>query len=739
MTNSWFLMGALLTLGGIAHAQVNVLTANYDNSRTNANPQETILNPSSVNALTFGKLFTIPVDGVVYAQPLYISSLAISAQGTHNILMVATMHNSIYAFDADTPGPSYWQTNFGPSVPSADYTFTDILPEVGILSTPVIDPASGTIYAIGNVKQNGAYSYQLHALDLATGMDTPGSPVQIQTATVAAVPFDPFQHLQRPGLLLSNGVLYIAFGSHADQIPFHGWLFAYDASTLVNKAVFNTTATGLGSGIWQAGRGVVAAGDGSVMVITGNGDYDGVTNWGESVLRLSAADLTLQDSFTRNNWFDLNGGDMDFGSAGLMLVPGSNSLVTGGKEGKLYTIDRTNMGRIEGSGPAVIQSLQAVIFGIFNLALFQSSQGDLVYLRGFNDALKAFPVDSTGSASNLASSVAGTTHNLPYDGLAVSSNGTDAATGIVWETTTENFYQPSPGLLYAYAAADVSRELWSSTLEPLRDGPGVFTKFANPTVANGKVYVPTSSGRVSVYGLTDQSGMKITRVVHGGTGLDGPIAPGELIAIFGTNLASSNARSTAPNGFLPVLLHGVRVLINGIPAPLVSIAPGEIDAIVPNDIAGFSTATVLVESPNGSTPAVSLPVSGAVPGLFTLDDSGSGPGAILNADITINGEHNRAQAGSMVVLYATGEGLPANPFAAAGAIVSSPSQPLLSVTVTIGGEPARVLFAGTAPGLAGILQVNVLVPPDIAADGAVPVVLSVGEASSPFGVTLAVR
>lgn len=237
-------------------AQVNVLTGNYDNYRTNANPHETILNFSTVNALTFGKLFTLPVDGVTYAQPLYVSDLAIPGQGTHNVLVVATMHNSLYAFDADTSGPSLWQANFGPSVPTADYAFRDILPEVGILSTPVIDLASGTVYAVADVKQNGSYSYQLHALDLATGADKPGSPVEIQTAIVAAVRFDPFQHLQRPGLLLSNGVVYAAFGSHADSIPFHGWLFAYDAATLQNKAVFNTATTGLGSGIWQAGRGV---------------------------------------------------------------------------------------------------------------------------------------------------------------------------------------------------------------------------------------------------------------------------------------------------------------------------------------------------------------------------------------------------------------------------------------------------------------------------------------------------
>ena len=737
MTIRPFLMS--FALGGLVYAQVNVLTANYDNSRTNANPQETILSPSSVNAFTFGKLFTIPVDGVVYAQPLYVSGLAIPNQGTHNVLIVATMHNSIYAFDADTRGPSLWQASLGASVPSTDYAFNDILPEVGILSTPVIDLTSGTIYAVADLKQNGAYSYQLHALDLATGLDKTGSPVQIQTATVAAVAFDPFQHLQRPGLLLSNGVLYIAFGSHADSIPFHGWLFAYDAATLQNKAVFNTTPTGLGAGIWQAGRGVAAADDGSVVVITGNGDYDGVKNWGESAVRLSPTDLSLQDSFTRNNWLDLNGTDMDFGSAGPLLVPGTHSLVTGGKEGKLYTLDRTSMGRLESSGPVVIPNLQAVTFGIFNLALFQSTQGSLVYLRGFNDALKAFPVVSTGSAGMLASAVAGATHNLPYDGLAVSSNGTDPTTGIVWETTTDHFYQPSSGTLHAYSAADVSTELWNSTRESLRDGTGVFVKFGNPTVANGKVYVPTSSGHVSVYGLMDQSGMNITRVVHGGTGLDGPIAPGELIAIFGTNLATASARSTAPGGLLPTRLQGVRVLIGGFPAPLVSIAPGEIDAIVPNDLAGAGTAAVLVETADGSTPAVNVAVSEAAPGLFTLDDSGAGPGAILNSDITINGENNRAKAGSMVVLYATGQGLSTDPAELAGAIVNSPSLPKLSVIVTIGGEPARILFAGTAPGLAGIMQVNVIVPPDIAAGGAVPVVLTVGQSSSPFGATLAVE
>jgi uncharacterized protein (TIGR03437 family) len=727
-----------LTSGG-ANAQVNVLTANYDNYRTNANPHETLLKPSNVNALSFGKLFALPVDGAVNAQPLYISSLSVSG-ATHNVLIVATHHNSVYAFDADVPGPALWQTNLGPTVPSTDYhpLYTDIVPEVGILSTPTIDLASGTVYVVADVKQNGAYSYQLHALDLTSGTDKPGSPVQIATPMVAAVAFDPFQHLQRPGLLLLNGTLYIAFGSHADLPPFHGWIFAYDAATLQMKTFFNTTATGEGASIWQAGRGIAADDDGSLAVVTANGDYDGVSNWGESVLKLSTPDLRLLDWFTRDAWAQLNAADQDFGAAGPLLVPGTHSLVTGGKEGKLYTLDRGNMGKLETIGSRLTPNIQATIFGIFNLALMQSSTGNTVFLRGFNDALKAFPIDSAGVASNEPSAVATATHNLPYDGLAVSSNGTDASTGIVWDATPDFVYQPAPVTLHAHAVSNIATELWNSGMSPLRDGPGILSKFSNPTVANGKVYLATCSGHIAVYGMIPQSGFAVTRIVHGATGVDGPVAPGQLVAIFGTSLALSTAASSAPGGVLPTQSHGVKVLFNDVPAPIVSIAPGEIDAVVPYEIAGAASASVVVQNGSAMTAAFNVGVAESAPGLFTLDDTGAGAGAILNSDFTVNTRTSPAHPGSLIVLYGTGHGR-SKGGDRSGAIVTSTSEPELPVSVTIGGEPAQVLYAGTAPGLASILQVNVLVPSDLAPNPAVPVVLTVGQASSPFGVTLAVK
>ncbi len=288
-----------------ALAQVSVLNVNYDKDQTGANLQETVLQPG-ITWTNFGKVGTYAVDGQVYAQPLYVPGVTIAGH-SYNVVYVATMHNSVYAFDADTPqvATPLWQVNFGPSVPSGQYNFNDILPEIGVLGTPVIDAVDQVLYVVSNTLSPGESSepiFQLHAISLVDGHELlrtdghelVGAPVLI-AATVpgtgagsnnGSVPFDATQQLQRPGLMLANGMVYVGFGSHADAGNYHGWLMAYEAATLKLKAVFNSSPNGRQSAIWQTGRAPAIGGNGDVYAVTGNGDFDGQVNFGESVLHL---------------------------------------------------------------------------------------------------------------------------------------------------------------------------------------------------------------------------------------------------------------------------------------------------------------------------------------------------------------------------------------------------------------------------------------------------------------------
>jgi len=318
-------------------APVNVLTANYDNARTNANVQEKTLNPSNVTKNTFGKIGSFPVDGQIYAQPLYVAGVQIPGKGTRNVVYTVTMHNSVYAIDADALGSTtpLWQVNFGPSLPSSLFHFTDILPEVGVLSTPVIDPVQQIIYVVSDTLEDGAPVFRMHALSLGDGHETSYGPVVIAASSKGTgggaddngtLQFDASLQLQRPGLLLLDGAVITAFGSHGDDANFRGWMIGYDASDLRKQvAVLNTTANTLGGSIWQAGRAPAVDSDGNVYLATGNGEFDGVTEFGNSILKLSGRQLALLDWYTPENWAALRDDDQDLGSAGVILIPGARS------------------------------------------------------------------------------------------------------------------------------------------------------------------------------------------------------------------------------------------------------------------------------------------------------------------------------------------------------------------------------------------------------------------------------
>jgi len=730
-------------------AQVNVLTANYGLRRTNANLNENVLNRFNVNAAQFGLLFSLPVQGYINAQPLYMQGVAFPGKGTHNVVYVATLHNDVYAFDADSPGDSLWHVNLGPAAPNENSEVAD-LQEIGILGTPVIDAGSQTIYVVAYTQESGAYIYRLHALDITTGSEKFGGPTEISGSLPGTaspdvqngiIPFAAEFHLQRPGLLLTNNTVYIGFGSHGDYNVFHGWLFGYNAADISQQVqVFLTTPFNYGASIWQGGRAPAVDEDGNIYLATGNGYVKDGISFGESFLKLSTASgpLTITDWFTPDYWAHLNDLDSDLGSCGPVLTS-SDLVIGGGKEGVVWVLDPNNFGHLQTGNPAALQKFQAIGFGIYNLAFWEKPDASLLYLRANNDGVKAFQmVNSRFGTSPVSQSAfkAG----LPFDGMAISANGSAANTGILWVTAEPNSNHNDAGVLHALLATDVSTELWNSELNPAQDRLGILAKFAAPTIANGKVYVATFSNQLMVYGLKVRKSI-LADVVNAASGLSGPIAPGEMVIADGTGLGPSNLAGpqVEASRSLSTSLAGTKILFNGVAAPLVYAQANQVAAIVPDQVTGASFATVQAEYQGITISSLQLAVAETVPGLFTIDQSGLGQGAILNQDASVNSAGNPAARGSIVVMYATGQG-PTDPDWAEDELAITPSaKPVNPVTVAIGGQKAAVLYAGAAPGLAALIQINARVPSNIQPGTAVPVVVTIGNNQSQAGVTLAVK
>ena len=499
-------------VGGTPAAFPGTLTFRSDNARTGQNLQEPILTPDNVNSTKFGKLPSYPVDGKVYAQPLYMPNVTIGGQ-LHNVVFAVTAHDSVYAFDADNPGnPPLWHTSFiNPSagvtsVPSSDYPCSEINPELGIISTPVIDPASGTLYVVAVTKENGPHVFRLHALSVTTGLDKVGTGTVIQASVPGTgdgndgqghVPFNAFQHKQRAALLLSHGRVYVGFAGNCDTPPYHGWLVGYDANSLALLATFNSTPNGSEGAIWNGGP--TADADGNVFVSTGNGTFDGRppsgnNNWGDSVLKLAGGALTVLDFFTPFNQADLFLQDLDLGSSAPVLLPGG-LLVGAGKEGRIYLINRDNLGQFQaGSDSQIVQEVTGQLVFTPNEGSNWSTAAyfhNTVYFMAYHDVLKAFSLIN-GRLST--SPVAQGSTQFGYLGASpvISANG--SSNGIVWLIGNSN-----PAVLHAYSAANVANELYNSTMNPARDMLGGGVSFLVPTVANGKVYVATGN-ELSVFG-----------------------------------------------------------------------------------------------------------------------------------------------------------------------------------------------------------------------------------------------
>jgi hypothetical protein len=509
-----------------ADAQVSVLTYHNDLARTGQNLAETTLTPANVNTQQFGKLFSYPVDGYVYAQPLYMPGVTIPGKGTHNVVFVATEHDSVYAFDADDGSGDnaapLWQVSFidpASGVTTVPYrnafNCNQIVPEIGITGTPVIDPDSGTLYVVAMTMEVSdstvTYAHRLHGLDVTTGAERPASPVLIQASISgtgdggSTVTFIPRNYKARPGLLLLNGVVYTSWSSHCDAATYHGWILGYDANTLQQVSVYNSTPNGGQGSFWASGAAPAVDADGNIYVISGNGSFDadaGGPDLGESFIKLSpSSGVSVIDYFAPFNQLELSNKDVDTGSSGALLLPDSvgspdhpHLLTSAGKEGRIYLLDRDNMGHFQpGSDSQIVQSLPNAVGGMFSIPVYFNGT---VYYSGAGDFLKSFPIANAALAAMPSSQSA-----VRLGGLgavpSVSANG--AADGIVWVIESAG-----GGTLRAYDAGDLSTELFNSGQNSARDALGSYVKFSTPTIVSGRVYVGTQDSLV-VFGLLDQT------------------------------------------------------------------------------------------------------------------------------------------------------------------------------------------------------------------------------------------
>ncbi|MBB3057131.1 PQQ-binding-like beta-propeller repeat protein [Mucilaginibacter gotjawali] len=518
----------------------SVLTQHNNNTRAGLNNQETALNTGNVNTTKFGRLFNLNVDDDVYTQPLVYGNLSIGGS-LHNVVFIATVNNTVYAFDADN-GKLYWKTNYTqagmnpPNITQMNSAWCNPYYgfgfHIGITGTPVIDSTAKTIYFVAKSFSGKNFYQYLHAVDLTNGSEKPGSPVLI-TGSVPGkgdgsvnntVSFDPLRANQRQALTLVNGTVYVTYASHCDWNPYHGWIFGYNAQSLQLKTIYNNTPDGEAGGLWESGQGPAADDQGNLYEVSGNGTVgnDAYTasingtdpgtsntnpadlkNRGESATKLSPAGTGMQVSsfFTPSSYFDMDLNDLDYGVMGAMLIPNSNYFLTGAKDGNLYLLNKDNMGGYSSTLNAVQQTIPLNVALHCQPAYYKGPTGEFVYVWAENDRLRAMPFNAaTGTFSNnhMVATIAGPTGEMGAF-LSVSSNGQTTGTGVVWAyyTAPEDNYQ---GHLAAFDAADVSKELWDSSRNPA-DIPGTFAKFSTLTIVNGHLYVPTLSKMVVVYGL----------------------------------------------------------------------------------------------------------------------------------------------------------------------------------------------------------------------------------------------
>ena len=621
-----------------------------------------------------------------------------------NVVYVATQNDSVYAFDADDPTASspLWHVNFGTPVPSTDVApdCADITPQVGITSTPVIDTSSSTIYVVAKTKNtsDNSYHFNIHALDLITGTEKFGGPTEI-TAQVpgtgvesvgGTVTLDPLQQFNRPGLLLLNGIVYVAFGSACETPPWHGWILGYSASTLQQVAVLNTTPNGSDGGIWGGGQGLLADSANNIYVMTGNGTFDPTTggDYGDSVLKISTASgLSIVDYFTPTNQADLDAADLDLGSGGPMALPGTNLIVGSGKDGVVRVMDTCEPGPVQCNRQTTMSKISRELLDSCSWARRSTgtvpNNGPVIYIWSGNDVLKAYQLvngifQTTPVSQSTVSEAQGYSNSVP---LSLSANGNQAGTGIVWGSgafSANANQQTVAGILRAFDATDLTNELWDSKQNAARDDVGNYAKFSPPTIANGKVYLATFSNQLVVYGLLSDFSLSVapasTMVVGGQSGtsivtvtathgfnsavtltcaaaslpadascafVPGSVTPAAspasstltISTSAATPIGTSNVTITGTSGSLS---HdtSVSLTVNPIlPPPDFTIAASSLSpATVP--AGGSATSTITIAPVNGFNGTVSLSCSAITPSVTPLPSCSFNPSSVANGSGT---------------------------------------------------------------------------------------------------------
>ena len=516
----------VLTVSPASSAALDVTTYHYDNARTGLNASESKLTLATVNSVGFGKIGFLQTDGKVDAEPLYLSGLTINSV-TRNVLYAVTEHDSVYAFDADN-GSILWQKSMlqAGETTSDNHGCGQISPEIGITNTPVIDRKLGAIFFVSMTKGSaGAYHQRLHALNLTSGVEMEGGPIEI-TASFPGTGygsqngvqnFDPGQYAERVGLLLMNGSIFLGWTSHCDEDPYTGWLMMYDEVTLQQKSVLNLTPNststthyndGEGS-IWMSGAGLAGDSSGNIYFLDANGSFDtdlsmnGMPahgDYGNAFMKVSSANskLTPADYFSTFDTVSASLADRDLGSGGVLLLPdvtdangSTRHLATGaGKDGNIYVVDRDNMGKFNAGANKIYQEVEGALSGEFGMAAYFNNT---VYYGSVNNVLRSFPLQS-GKLATAPSSQTSTVFPSPGTTPGISASGT--RNGIVWAVENN-----SPAVLHAYDATNLDHELYNSNQAAGgRDNFGNGNKFITPMIVNGKVYVGTPNG-VAIFGL----------------------------------------------------------------------------------------------------------------------------------------------------------------------------------------------------------------------------------------------
>ena len=712
-----------------------VTTYHYDNARTGAVLGETTLNTSNVNVNTFGKLFSLAVDGQIYAQPLYMPAVSIPSQGVHNVVYVATEHNSVYAFDADSASQTgfLWHVNLGPSMPqSVCCAPRDLLPEIGITSTPVIDLSTNTLYVVAETYVNQAAYFQLHALDITTGADkVPAATIQGSVPGTASdgangkLAFQPMRHWQRPGLLLMNGTIYIGFGSHQDSGPYHGWVFGYSA---IGYGVTPLQQTGIlclapdqeQNAVWQGGVGLAGDANGNIYFATGNGPMDankaGGREYGDSVVKVGTANgLAVLDYFSPSTETQDEANDWDLGSSGPTLIPGNGTLlaVVGGKTGTVYVVDTNNLGQFNSTDKIVQEwKMSGGFWGgnriYYNNTLYVFPTGYALQMLSFNGSqFNVKPIfESTVTAPAPLS-------NGPA--MCISANGLTAGTGIVWASYTPGGLadgSAQPGILRAFDASNVSKELWNSNQNSTRDYSGSWAKFSPPVVANGKVYLGTFDNVLNVYGLLPGGG---TVAATAGTPQSATVNAAFTTALQATVKDGSNnplsgvtVTFAAPTTGATGSFNGSATATAATNASGIAAAP----AFTANSQAGSFTVTA--SAPNVATPAS-----------FSLTNLPGPPASVAAVFGT-------PQSATINTAFAT---------ALQAAVKDTSNNPVSNVTVTFtaSGTGASAAFSGSAAATAITNAGGIASAPALTANGqtgSYTVAASVAGVASPANFSL---